>query len=349
MFVQDYHFALLPRMLKDARPDLVVCQFWHIPWPNPETFRVCPWEDELLDGMLGNDLLGFHIQYHCNNFLETVDRTLEARIDTRRFAVHRGGHDDARAAVSRSASIRRLWAAREPGGEWETEVAQIARARSGSATRLCSSAWTGSITRRASPSGSGRSTACSRRHPEWSERFHFVQVGAPEPRPPRRATALERRGRRAGGRRSTRGTAPHGWQPVVFLNEHHGPEDIAALYRAADACVVRSLHDGMNLVAKEFVAARGDERGVLVLSQFTGAARAMTDAVQVNPFATDEFAEVLHEALVMPKDDQTRRMRALRERVHGHTVFDWADKMLTAASRIAEKNCPLPQAPRTGS
>ena len=91
VFVQDYHLALLPRMLKDARSDLVVVQFWHIPWPNREVFRVCPWQEEILDGLLGNDLLAFHIQYHCNNFLDTIDRALEAKVDWEHFCVTRGG------------------------------------------------------------------------------------------------------------------------------------------------------------------------------------------------------------------------------------------------------------------
>jgi trehalose 6-phosphate synthase len=190
--------------------------------------------------------------------------------------------------------------------------------------------------------------ACLDRHPEWRERVVLLQIGAPSRDHLDRYRSLSDEVDALVAEVNTRhGTAR--WQPVIYRRMHHGPEDIAALYRAADALIVSSLHDGMNLVAKEFVAARGDELGVLVLSRFTGAARAMPDALQVNPFATDEFAEVLHEALVMPKEEQTRRMRSLRERVHGHTVFDWADKMLTAASRIAEKNCPLPQAPRAGS
>jgi len=131
--------------------------------------------------------------------------------------------------------------------------------------------------------------------------------------------------------------ATHGtdsWQPVIYKPEHHRPEEIAKIYRAADVCVVSSLHDGMNLVAKEFIAARGDERGVLVLSEFTGAAREIDAAVQVNPYAVDAFAEALHGALVMPVEEQRRRMRSMRERVRSNTVFDWAGALLQAAGRM---------------
>ncbi|MGE0816033.1 MAG: trehalose-6-phosphate synthase [Vicinamibacterales bacterium] len=333
VFVQDYHFALLPRMIKAARPDAVVCQFWHIPWPNAEAFRICPWKDELLDGLLGNDLLAFHLQYHCNNFLETVDRTLEARVDREHFAVHRRGH---RTFVKPSPiSIDpTLWAPVAPGRDWERDVAATRR-RLGlrSDVRLVMG-----IDRLDYTKGiPERLTAFERlldQRPEWLGRVVLLQIGAPtRDRIDRYRTLGDEVKAQVAAINKRFGTSR--WTPVVYRHEHHAPADVGALYRAADVCVVSSLHDGMNLVAKEFVAARADEAGVLVLSEFTGAARALADVVPVNPFAPDEFASALHEALVMPEDEQRRRMRALRHEVLSHTVYDWAGHLLSEACRLA--------------
>jgi trehalose 6-phosphate synthase len=333
VFVQDYHYALLPRMVKEARPDAVVCQFWHIPWPNPEAFRICPWKEEVLDGLLGNDLLGFHIQYHCNNFVETVDRMLEARLDAETFTVHRAGHQTAVKPFPISIDPS-LWATLEPGRAWDTEVAATRRQLGVGDARLLMGVDRLDYTK-GIPERLRALDRLLERRPEWREKVVLLQIGAPSRDHLDRYRSLSDEVDTLVSEVNARqGTAR--WQPIIYRRQHHGPDEIAALYRASDALIVSSLHDGMNLVAKEFVASRGDERGVLVLSRFTGAARAMAEALQVNPFATDEFAEVLHDALAMPVDEQERRMRALRALVHGHTVFDWADKMLTAASRIAE-------------
>ncbi|MEZ5293567.1 MAG: trehalose-6-phosphate synthase [Vicinamibacterales bacterium] len=333
VFVQDYHFALLPRMIKAARPGAVVCQFWHIPWPNAEAFRICPWKDEILDGLLGNDLLAFHLQYHCNNFLETVDRTLEARVDREHFAVHRGGH---RTFVKPSPiSIDpSLWAPVAPGRDWARDVAATRR-RLGlkGDVRLVMGVdrldYTKGIPERL--------TAFERlleRRPEWHGRVVLLQIGAPTRDRIDRYRALGDEVKAQAAAINARfGTAR--WTPVVYRRQHHTPAEVGALYRAADVCVVSSLHDGMNLVAKEFVAARADEGGVLVLSEFTGAARALADVVPVNPFAPDEFAAALHEALAMPEDEQRRRMRGLRHEVLSHTVYDWAGHLLSEACRLA--------------
>ena len=331
VFVQDYHFALLPRMVKTARPDVVVCQFWHIPWPNAEAFRICPWKDEILDGLLGNDLLAFHIQYHCNNFLDTVDRTLEARVDRDLFAVHRGGHRTFVKPFPISIDPG-LWTPVASGHDWTRDVAATRRALGIGDARLVIGVdrldYTKGIPERLQAFGRMLDT-----RPEWRGRVVFLQIGAPTRERLDRYHTL-------GAEVLAQVTAINArfgtrvWTPVIFRHEHHSPERIGALYRAADACVVSSLHDGMNLVAKEFVAARTDELGVLVLSQFTGAARALADVVPVNPFATDEFASAIHQALVMPADEQRRRMGNLRQEVLSHTVYDWAGHLLAAACRL---------------
>jgi trehalose 6-phosphate synthase len=344
VFVQDYHFALLPRLLKQARPDLVVAQFWHIPWPNPETFRVCPWGADLLDGMLGNDLLSFHIQYHCNNFLDTVDRTLECRIDRERFAVERGGQTtDVR---PHPISVDPRLAAGYLGEHWESRARALRRRHRLGDRKLLVGVdrvdYTKGIPERLRAFDHLLDT-----HPEWKEKVHLLQVGAPSRThlPAYRDLTDEVQSL------TERINWQHGtpdWQPVVFLNEHHGPETLFLLYRMAAGCVVSSLHDGMNLVAKEFVTARADERGALVLSRFTGAARELTDAVLVNPFDVVELADALHAALTMPDDEQQRRMRKMRQQADDHNIFRWAGMLLSEVGKLVDpQHFPARPAPAT--
>jgi trehalose 6-phosphate synthase len=330
VFVQDYHYALLPRMLKNARPDLVVLQFWHIPWPNREVFRICPWQEEILDGLLGNDLLAFHIQYHCNNFLETVDRALESRVDWDRFAITRGG---------KTTFIRPQPISIDPdsvaGSLPEDMKREERRLRKRLGVRdhpllvgVDRVDYTKGIPE--------RFRAVDRLltlHPEFKRRFTFVQVGAPSrvhiPTYRRLGEEVAALADEINWRHGN-----HTWRPIVYLDEHHGPELLFPLYRIAAGCVVSSLHDGMNLVAKEFVAARSDLRGVLVLSRFTGAAQEFADALLFNPFAGDEFAEALRQALVMPEEEQERRMRRLRQQVLDNNIYRWAGMLLSEAGKL---------------
>lgn len=332
VFIQDYHFALLARFLKDARPDLVVCQFWHIPWPNPETFRLCPWADPILHGLLGNDLLSFHIQFHCNNFLETVERTLEARVDYEHFAVVRGGHPTIVKPFAISIDPD-LWV---PPSRLDREAeARAVRATLGITNERIILGVDRLDYTKGIPDRLRAFDRLLTRHPEWRAHVVFVQVGAPSRDQLTRYQALGHEVDDLVADINARFSTAT-WRPIVYVNEHREPAQIAALYRAASVCVVSSLHDGMNLVAKEFIAARTDNRGVLVLSRFTGAARDLIDAVLVNPFAIDEFADALHFALSMPEDQQERRMRALGTRVRSHTVYDWAAGILrTACGMVA--------------
>ncbi len=341
VFVQDYHFALLPRMLKDARPDLVVLQFWHIPWPNREVFRVCPWQEEILDGLLGNDLLSFHIQYHCNNFLETVERSLEARVDMECFAVTRGG----KTTLVRPQPISidpGLHAA--PSPEEARRQERCLRRRLG----LRDERLLVGVDRVDYTKGlPERLRAIDRLlalHPEWKGKFSLVQVAAPSRvHIPTYRQVNEEVGALVEEINWRHGN--HTWRPIVYLHEHHTPEEVFPLYRAAGACVVSSLHDGMNLVAKEFVAAREDLRGVLVLSRFTGAAQELTEAVLVNPYAVDEFAEALRLALTMPEAEQERRLRVLRAQVQDNNIYRWAGMLLSEAGKLVRPRPPEEGAP----
>jgi trehalose 6-phosphate synthase len=322
--------------LKAARPDLVVAQFWHIPWPGSEKFLVCPWARELLDGMLGNDLLGFHTQADCNNFLESVDRSMECRIDRERFAVTRGGHDTTVRPFP--ISVDPALADEYLGSDWETRAAAIRKKH-----RLGDRPLIVGVDRVDYTKGiPERLRAVDRllqKHPELKGQFQFVQVGAPSrthiPAYRDLTEEVEDLAEKINWEHGT-----EDWKPVVFLNEHYGPEDIFTLYRMAAGCVVSSLHDGMNLVAKEFVTARGDERGVLVLSKFTGAARELGDAMVVNPFDVDEMADGLYASLVMPAAEQERRMRRMRAQVEDHNIFRWAGTLLSEVGKRVPD--PLP-------
>ena len=330
VFVQDYHFALLPRMLKQVRPDLVLLHFWHIPWPNREVMRICPWQDELLDGLLGNDLLSFHIQYHCNNFLETVDRAIEAKVDIERFSVTRNGHTTL--VQPHPISIDSDLIASRATSDPRKEELQIRRNLGLRNRKILVGVDRVDYTK-GIPERFRAVDRLLTLHPEMKEQFHLVQVGAPsrvhigeyrELNENLLALAEEINWRHA----------TNTWKPIIFLNEHYDAEHVYALYRVATACVVSSLHDGMNLVAKEYIAARTDLRGALVLSRFTGAARELTDALLINPYDADGFAEALHQALTMSDEEQQRRMQRMRRHVADQNIYRWAGQLLSCGAKL---------------
>ncbi len=331
VLVQDYHFALLPRIIKTRRPDAIISHFWHIPWPHREAFRICPWQEEILDGLLGSDLLGFHVQLHCNNFLETVDRVIESRVDYELFSATRGGHETKVRPFPISIDMEGI----SQNGHARSDP-QAFRRRLGLkddwaiALGVDRMDYTKGIPERL--------RAVDRfleRYPVWRERFVFLQMGAPS-----RTDIREYRELNEEIDGLTRYiNAKHAvgdWKPICLARAHHGAEDIFTAYRMANVCVVSSLHDGMNLVAKEFVAARDDRQGVLILSRFTGAARELPEALLVNPYATDAFADALNTALTMPPEEQQRRMQRLRSQVAEHNIFRWAGLLLTETFRLAE-------------
>lgn len=324
VFVQDYHFALLPRMLKAARPDLVVAHFWHIPWPNREAFRVCPWQAELLDGLLGNDLLSFHIQYHCNNFLETVDRALESRVDWERFSVTRSGVTTA--VRPHPISVAPEMIAAQLPANLEYEEFRLRKQLGVQNEQILVGVDRADYTK-GIPERLRAVDRLVELFPEMKEKFVFVQIAAPSRQHIASYSQLTREIEILVAEINWRHRS-ESWQPIVYINEHYTHEKVYALYRIAAGCVVSALHDGMNLVAKEFVASRADGQGVLVLSPFAGAAQELRDALQVNPFDVDGFAQALYAALVMPADEQEERMRRMRQQVEDHNIYRWAGKLL---------------------
>ncbi|MBI5203242.1 MAG: trehalose-6-phosphate synthase [Elusimicrobia bacterium] len=335
LLVQDYHFALLPRMIKEKRPDARIVLFWHIPWPNPEAFGICPWQRELLYGMLGADLVGFHTQYHCNNFLETVDRTLECRIDRERFSVIKEGHLTSVKPFPISVSFPEP-AAKAP--DTDKERAAILKGLRVKAEFLGVGVERIDYTKGLLE----RFRAIERfldKYPRYKGRFTFVQIGAPSRTHIKRyhdfLAEVEAEGERINWKFKA-----NDWRPIVFLSEHHDHDEIAPYYRTAELCMVTSLSDGMNLVGKEFIAAREDLGGALILSQFAGASRELRDALIVNPYDIDRMADAILYALEMGTDERKARMQRLRETVRENNVYRWAGTLITELTQIRFEDLP---------
>jgi trehalose 6-phosphate synthase len=345
VLVQDYHFALLPRMIQDALPAATIIAFWHIPWPNPEAFAICPWREELLDGLLGSSILGFHTQFHCNNFVDTVDRLLEARVDRETFSVSYRGK---LTAVKRY-PISVEWPppptlVGKPVEDCRRDVRQRHELPASHAIGV-------GVDRLDYTKGIEERLRAVERlfetRPEWVGKFTFIQIAAPTRTRIEQYQDYDTRVRAMAARINERfAGAPH--PPIVLKVEHHQPEEIYEYYRAAQLCMVTSLHDGMNLVAKEFVLARDDERGVLILSHFTGASRELPEAIVVNPYDTDQCAAALHVALSMPAGEQRARMRLMRGLIQEFNVYRWAGRMLIDAAGMRRRGRLLERAAAPG-
>lgn len=331
VFIQDYHFALLPRMIKEARPDITVAQFWHIPWPNQEIFRVCPWGEEILDGLLGNDLLGFHIRYHCQNFLDTVDRFIESRIDWERFSITRGGKETIVRPFPISTDFEKMEEiAKRP--EISQNIINI-RKRLGLKDRIIGLGVDRIDYIKGIPERFMAIDRFLERYPEYHRRFVFIQLG------PLSRIRIQRyreyNDEIYNLMVEINGKYKKGdWQPIIVHKSHLSLEEIVSYYCLADLCIVSSLHDGMNLVTKEFVASRYDLEATLILSKFTGASRELEDALLINPYATDQFADTIKRALELSVDEKKRRMKAMRELVRERNVYNWACELINEVRRI---------------
>ncbi|HRC55176.1 MAG TPA: trehalose-6-phosphate synthase [Kofleriaceae bacterium] len=334
VLVQDYHFALAPKMIRERLPRATIITFWHIPWPNAERIGICPWRDQLISGLLGSSIVGFHTQQHCNNFIDSVDAFMESRIDRESNAVIQG----LRRTLVRPYPISIEWPV-----HWLDKVPPVAEARVQVRQELGLAAdvllgvgidrldYTKGIEERLAAVDQ-----LLARHPEFRGKFTFIQLAAPSRTKITRYRELNYRVEAIAAEINTR-WATGTYRPIVLLRSHHEPATVFRYYRAAEVCYVSSLHDGMNLVAKEFVAARDDERGVLILSQFTGAARELTEALIVNPYDLRQASDALAAALRMPDDEQRERMRSMRRLVSEFNVYRWAGRMLVDAAELRRK------------
>jgi trehalose 6-phosphate synthase len=327
VFLQDYHLALAAKFLRDSGRDLRIAQFWHIPWPNPEVFRILPWRHEVLEGLLANDLVGFHTRTHAINFLDTVNAEMEARVDHGMLVVERAG--------------RRTYVGGFPIGVDAEEIGALAEMPATAAAekrlrqelaldgmRLVLGVDRMDYTK-GIPERLEALEAMFERYPEWVGKFVFVQIGVPT-----RIELAEYRAVRDQTReiahRINRRFPREGGTTVHVIERNLDFNELLPWYRTADVCAVTSLHDGMNLVAKEYVAACTDGEGALVLSPFTGAARELDRAYIASPFDRVAMAQAYHDALSEDATTRRERMVALRETVLRRTVFDWAIDVLDA-------------------
>lgn len=334
ILVQDYHFALLPSLLRKKLPNATIITFWHIPWPNPEIFGICPWKEEIIAGLLGSSVLGFHTQFHCNNFLDTVDRFMEGRIDHEQSFITFGSME----SYVRPYPISIEW---PPAGMKDQKPVAACRATVRARLGLAEDIRLGvGIERFDYTKGIlDRLQAIDgflAGHPQWKKRFAFVQIAAPTRSKLKVYSALQAEATELAREINAR----HGdgsYQPILLLVRHYGPQEIFELFRAADLCIVSSLHDGMNLVAKEFVAARDDQQGVLLLSTFAGASRELTEALIVNPYDARSMVAAIEQALLMSEAEQRERMRLMREIVRLRNVYRWAGQMLLDAADLRKR------------
>ena len=329
VFIQDYHFTLLPKMIKEKRPDAMVALFWHIPWPTPETFSTCPYQEQILEGMLACDLIGFHVQSHCNNFLDTANRLLESRVDTERFSVVRFGKEtfirafpisvdgyfDIKSIKSEQVEINRLRQEYKLEGKFVALGVDRIDYTKGIPERML---------------------AVERfleKYPQYKGKFVLLQLAAPSRTHIKRyhdlISEIDELVEKINWKYKD-----EVWKPILYLKRHFSLDEIKPFYALADMCIVSSLHDGMNLVAKEYVATKSDLKGILLLSRFTGAARELGDAVLINPYAAEEFADCIKLAVEMPLEEKKKRMENMRKIISENNVYRWAGSIITELAAL---------------
>jgi trehalose 6-phosphate synthase len=336
VFIQDYHLALVAPALRARRPAVRTALFWHIPWPYPDRLRICPWAREMLTGLLSNDLLAFQLERDRRHFLQAVEEELGAEIERESSRVRIGDRHSTIVSVPIGVDYDRIQAiASDPALGLEQErLRRLFDLRADvigiGVDRLD---YTKGI-----PERLAALDDVLRRRRDLRGRMTFVQIGVPSRSALGSYSAIEseidQRVAEINARHAVRPGAP----PAVAY--HKAPltiNSLVALYRMADFCIVSSLHDGMNLVAKEFVASRDDEDGVLVLSALAGAAQELTEALIINPYDADGFADTLIQAIDMPLAARQARMRALRRVVAGRNVFGWASDILEGLESIWSK------------
>jgi len=329
IFIQDYHFTLLAKIIKEKRPDATIALFWHIPWPTPESFSICPYQKEILDGMLGCDLIGFHVQNHCNNFLDTANRLLESRVDTEKFSVVRLGKETFIRAFPISVN-----------GYFSGNIIKVAPEQIRTIKEefnLQDKIIALGVERIDYTKGIvERMLAVDRfleKYPQYKNKFVFIQLAAPSRTHIKRYHDLMAEIDELVEKKNWK-HLEGSWRPIIYLKRHFSPEEIAPFFQLADICIVSSLHDGMNLVAKEYVSSKRDLNGVLILSSFTGAARELTDALQINPYSIEEFADSIKLAVEMPQEEKIKRMENMRKIVSENNVYRWAANIITELTAL---------------
>lgn len=330
VFIQDYHFTLLAKMIKKKRPDTRIALFWHIPWPNPEIFSTCPYQEQILEGMLSCDLIGFHVQSHCNNFLETANKLLESRVDTEKFSIVRFGKEtfirpfpiSVDGYLNKSGQDSDLTVEIDKikkEFELEGKIVAIGVDRIDYTKGLIE-----------------RVLAVDRfveKNPQYRNKFVFIQLAAPSRTHIKRYHDLMNEIDELVEKKNWKYSEGQ-WRPIIYLKKHFSPEEIRPYYALADICIVSSLHDGMNLVAKEYVASKNDLRGALILSRFTGAAKELTDSILINPYSIEEFSDAIRLAIEMPLEEKRKRIENMRRIISENNIYRWAGNIITELTAL---------------
>ncbi|MDO8552211.1 MAG: trehalose-6-phosphate synthase [bacterium] len=325
VLVQDYHLALVPALIKKSRPDAQVAMFWHIPWPSATQFNICPWRKEILEGMLGADLMGFHTQQNCNNFMDTVASEVESRIDYEHFSIFREAH---RTFVKPFPISIAYPGNAEPSETPDRNILVKLKIRGNLILGVDRLDYIKGI-----PERFKGFEFLLDGHAEYRGTTTLLQIGSPT----RESVGMFREYAQRVVAESERINEKFGtkdWKPIILERRSYSHAELRNLYQLADVCLVTSLHDGMNLVAKEFAAARRDESGVLVISQFAGASRDLKGALVVNPYSAEETSAALHTALSMPKTEQHRRMKTMRASVREYNIYRWSAELIKALSQL---------------
>jgi trehalose 6-phosphate synthase len=328
LLVQDYHFALVPRLVRDRAPHVVTSLFWHIPWPHSEVVGICPWKEALLEGMLGADVLGFHTRQHCLNFLDTVERYLECRVDRESMSVTYGGHR----TLVRAYPISVEW----PYPSASRGEGALLRRSLGIANDVHVSI---GVDRADYTKGLLERIAAVEtlleENPSLIGKYVLVQLASPTRtsilKYRRLADDLQEMTDRVNQRFAT-----ETWKPILLQMRTFSPEEVRQHYAMADSALVTPLHDGMNLVAKEYAAACEDGNGALVLSIFAGAAKELEGALLVNPYDTQQVAQAILRAIRMPLAERRARMESMREQIASSSIYHWSEKLLTEMRDIRQ-------------
>ena len=331
LFIQDYHLTLVPHLIKKANPKIKIAHFWHIPWPNPEVFRICPWKNEILEGLLGSDLLGFHIPSHADNFLETINQNLEAKVNKVTSSAIYGGIETLVRPYPISIDYENI--AKEAATKDVEDDIKKVKEQLGITCELIGIGtdridYTKGILE--------KFIAIDRlleKHPEFQGRFTYVQIGSLSRIHLETYKKLNDEINSLVERINWKYSSDH-WSPIIFIRKYFTPRELLAIYRMADICLVTALHDGMNLVAKEYIAACPKDKGMLVLSRFTGAYQELPQAININPYDPEETAEALKTALTLPKKERETRMQQMKETVKENNIYRWAAKIIQALLRI---------------
>jgi trehalose-6-phosphate synthase len=326
VFIQDYQLALVAKYLKEGANNIITAQFWHVPWPNPEVFRICPWQEEILQGLLSNDLLGFHIRYHCNNFMDTVARTIEARVDYEKYEICFNGHTTAIRPFPISVDFEEFNSSAQSQAVAD-EVIRL-RHKLGLKDEIIGAGIERFDYTKGIPDRLRAIDRFLERNPQYLKKAIFIQAGVASRTHIEAYKMLNEEIDNLVEQINWKYMSNR-WKPIILLRENLPQLTLLALRRLANFFIVSSLHDGMNLVAKEFAASRSDEDGVLILSTFTGSARELGDALLVNPFATDHFADAIKAAVEMPPEERQRRMKRMRAIIREDNIYKWAADIIS--------------------